>query len=280
MEINEKHYINLLEESFPGIKDNIIRCEALGFSWEASKLFTKEVKGKVLSHVALLECPMFIDGKWHKIGALHGICTQAAHRGHGLATELIQEAIQWSKGRYETILLFTEISAFYERLSFHQIQEHRFHLSHPYPKGSQPLRPVVAPQDNDLFLRCFREREPISNRLWIKDNGLIASFNTLFSAYPTYWSIHYSPTIDGLISYQLKDKTLHLLDIIASKMPTLDVILDHLPTAIDDIYFYFSPDRFTDEAIPEPYLYDHGHLLIHGPWQTSSPFMISPLSRC
>jgi hypothetical protein len=52
METRGKPYITLLEEAFPGIKANIIRCEALGFSWEASKLFTKEVNGKALSHVA------------------------------------------------------------------------------------------------------------------------------------------------------------------------------------------------------------------------------------
>lgn len=280
MDTKEKLYMALLEESFPGIKANIICCEALGFPWDASKLFTKEVNGKALSHVALSEFPILIDGQWHQIGALHGICTRIGNRGHGLATELIKEALHWAKGRCDTVLLYTEIPAFYERLSFRQIQEHRFHLHRHCIKGSQSLRPVIAPQDNDLFLRCFREREPISNRLWVKDNGLIASFNTLFATYPTYWSLHYSPAIDGLISYQLNDKTLHLFDIVASKMPSLDVILDHLPAEVDDIYFYFSPDRFTDEAIPEPHLYDHGHLLIHGPWHISKPFMISPLSRC
>jgi GNAT superfamily N-acetyltransferase len=280
MEINLKPYHKLLEESFPGIKDNIIRWEALGFSWESSKLFIKEEKGEVLSHVAILECPMLIDGQWHKMGALHGICTQATHRGCGLATELIQEAVQWTKGRYEAVFLFTEIPAFYEKLSFHRIQEYRFHLSHRYPKGSQPLRPVIAPQDNDLFIRCFRKREPLTHRLWIKDDGSTAAFNTLFATYPTYWSVYYSPAIEGLLSYELKDQTLHLYDVVASKMPPLAVILDHLPTAIDDIYFYFSPDRLTNEAVPEPYLYDHGHLLVHGLWQTSDPFMIAPLSRC
>lgn len=280
MKVNEKSYLNLIEESFPGIKDNILRCEALGFTWEASELFIKEENGKAISHAALLECPMLMEGQWHKIGALHGICTQAAHRGRGLASQLIQEAIQWSKGRCETVMLFTEIPAFYEKLSFRQVPEYRFHLSFPSPKGSQPLTPVIAPHDNDLFLRCFREREPISNRLWIKDDGLIASFNALFATYPAYWSLHYSPSINGIISYQLKDKTLHLLDVVASKLPTLDVILDHLPAAIDDIYFYFSPDRFTDEAIPEPYLYDNGYLLVHGPWAISNPFMIPPLTRC
>ncbi|EFB42374.1 MULTISPECIES: GNAT family N-acetyltransferase [Parachlamydia] len=99
----EKNYINLLDESFPGIRDVIIRRKALGFSWEASKLFIKQEQGNILSHVALLECPMLIEGKWHKIGVLHGICTHSAHRGCGLAMELIREALQWAKGRYEIV---------------------------------------------------------------------------------------------------------------------------------------------------------------------------------
>lgn len=275
-----KHYVDLLEESFPGIKNNIIRCETLGFFWEASKLFIKEVKGNVISHAALLVCPILIEGQWHKIGALHGICTHQAYRGQGLATDLIQEALQWSKEHCEAVLLFTEISAFYERLSFRRVQEYRFHLHLRSPRGSQSLKAVIAPDDNDLFLRCFRDREPLFNLLWIKEDGLIASFNTLFATYPTYWSIYYCPIIDGLISYQLKDKTLHLLDVVASKLPSLDVILDHLPAAIEDIYFYFSPDRFTDKAVAEPYLYDNGNLLIYGQWPISKPFMIPPLSRC
>ena len=65
------------------------------------KLFIKEEKGEVLSHVALMVCPMLIEGQWYKIGALHGICTKAAHRRRGLATELIQEALQWAKERCE-----------------------------------------------------------------------------------------------------------------------------------------------------------------------------------
>jgi N-acetylglutamate synthase-like GNAT family acetyltransferase len=281
MKISEKPYLNILEQSFPGIKQNIIRCDALGYPWEASKLFIKEDKGNdVISHVALLECPVLIEGIWHKLGALHGICTRNDYRGQGLATELIHEALTWSQGCFEALFLFTEIPDFYERLSFNRVQEYRFYLPKQHPQGSQSLRPLIAPQDDELFVRCFGEREPLSHRLWIKDHGLIASFNALFATYPNYWSLYCSPAIDGFMSFEIKDKTLHLFDIIASRMPTLAAVLDHLPQEIDDIYFYFSPDRFTEDAIPEPYLYDNGHLLIYGPWQPAKPFMISPLSRC
>jgi predicted N-acetyltransferase YhbS len=278
--MSEKSYLNILEESFPGIKQNISRCEALGFPWEESLLFTRADKSKIISHVALLECPVLIDGTWHKLGALHGICTRSDFRGQGLATELIQEALLWSKGHLDAVFLFTEIPAFYEKMSFNRIQEYRFHLPGSHPRGSQSLRQIITPQDDELFVRCFNEREPLSNCVWIEDRGLIASFNALFATYPSYWSLYYSPAIDGFISFEIEDRTLHLFDVVASMIPTLEIILDHLPQEIDDIYFYFSPDRLTKEAVPEPYLYDKGHLLIHGHWQLNKPFMISPLSRC
>lgn len=271
-------HLSILEESFPGIKQNIIRCEALGFPWEASLLFTKEDKGQIISHVALLECPVLIESTWQKLGAMHGVCTHSDYRRKGLATELIQEAFLWSKEHLDAVFLFTEIPAFYERMSFNRVQEYRFHLPGAHPKGSQLLRPIMAPQDNELFVRCFSEREPLSNCLWIEDRGLIASFNALFATYPSYWSLYYSSVIDGFISFEIKDRTLHLFDVVASTIPTLEIILDHLPQEIDDIYFYFSPDRLATEAIPEPYLYDNGYLLVHGHWQLNKPFMISPLT--
>lgn len=62
-------FLNLLEESFPGIKSNIIRCEELGFPWVSKPFFTEE-KGEILSHVGFLECPILIEGQQHKAAAL------------------------------------------------------------------------------------------------------------------------------------------------------------------------------------------------------------------
>jgi hypothetical protein len=58
----ESPFLKLLEESFPGIKTNIFRCEKLGFPW-TSKPFLKEEKGEILSHVGFLEYPIQIDGQ-------------------------------------------------------------------------------------------------------------------------------------------------------------------------------------------------------------------------
>lgn len=279
MEFKKEAFLNLLEESFPGIKTNILRCERLGFPWK-SKPFFKEENGELLSHVGFLEYPIAIDGKMRKAGALHAICTKQDFRGQGLASELIQEALQWAGNQYEFVILFTGIPKFYEKLSFQYIQEYRFHLACKRPKGSKPLMPVIAPQDTSLFLKCFQNRAPTSHRLWIRDDGDITSFNALFATYPTYWSLYYSPLMDSMLSYELHGKTLHLFDIISSSIPSLDMIFDHLPAAIEDIYFYFSPDRLTNAALPEPHVYDSGHFLVHGKWPCTHPFMIPPLSRC
>lgn len=274
----EQPFSKLLEAYYPGMSANMVRCEALGYPWK-SKPFVKEKNGEIVSHVGFLEYPMLIEGRWFKAGALHAICTKETHRGQGLASALIQDVLKWAEPHSELVILFTEIPRFYEKLGFRLIQEHRFRLPCPQKKGSQILRPMVFPQDNDLFLRLFLKQAPISHRVWVQDDGTIASFNALFATFPTYWSLHYSPSIDAIISYFLKDKEIHLLDVIASKIPSLEVVLDHLPAA-EEIYFYFSPDRLTKEAVSESFLYDKGHLMVHGNWHTSQPFMIVPLSRC
>lgn len=272
-------FLNLLEESFPGIKANILRCEQLGFPWN-SKPFFKEENGEIVSHVGCLDYPIRLNGIQHRVAALHAVCTKASHRGQGMASQLIQEALQWAEKQYEFVILYTDIPTFYEKFNFQRIQENRFYLSCQRPQGSKPLHPLVSPEDNLRFKHCCQTRSPLSKCVWIQDAGDIASFNTLFATYPIFWSLQYSEAMDGIISFEIKGKTLHLYDIISKKIPSLDLILEHLPTAIDDIYFYFCPDQLTPAAIPEPYLYDHGHFLVHGHWPSTNPFMMPPLSRC
>ncbi len=276
----EKNYLTLLAKSFPGIENTIKHCEALGFPWGNGKLFIKEEKGEVLSHIGFFRCDILIEGLWHKAGALHAICTKESHRGQGIASGLILEALTYAKSCCEFVILFTEIPTFYEKLSFRYIQEHRFHLPGKHPKGTKSLVPIISPKDDLLFLHHFKKRENLSNSFWLKDLGLIASFNTLFGTYPYYSPLYYSAAIDGFLACFLDGKTLHLLDIVTSKIPSLDMLLDHLPSEIEEIYFYFPPDQLTKDATPEPYLYENGHLMVHGNLPGTQPFMISPLSRC
>ncbi len=280
MKPNEKIYLALLNRSFPGIRDNIVRWEALGLTWEMSRAFVKEENGEVVSHVGLLEFPVVIDGHWLKIGALHAVCTEASYRGRGLASELVRDALQVASGLFDTVILFTAISSFFEQLEFRRIQEQRFYLALPHPKGTQSLRSLTAPSDHGLLMRCYRDCEPLSNRVWLKDNGAVASFNALFATFPAYWSFYHLPAMDGLVSCELKDGKLHLYDVVARKMPSLALILDHLPASIDGIYFYFSPDKLAPDSIAEPYVFDNGQLMVHGAWPSTGHFMISTLSRC
>lgn len=276
----QKRYLTLLEESFPGIENTIKHSEALGFPWGNGKLFIKEEKGEALSHVGFFKCDVLIEGLWHKAGALHAICTKKSYQGQGLASELILEALAFAKSCCEFVILFTEIPTFYEKLSFRYIQEYRFHLPGKHPKGTKPLMPIISPKDDLLFLHHFKERANLSNSFWLKDHGLIASFNTLFGTYPTYSPLYYSRAIAGFIAWFLEGKTLHLLDIIARKIPSLDELLNHLPAEIEEIYFYFPPEQLTKDATQKPHLYENGHLMVHGNLPGTQPFMISPLSRC
>lgn len=271
--------LKLLDEAFPGLKTHILRCEELGFSWQ-SRPFFKEERGEILAHIGFLECPFVIEGSWYKAGALHAVCTKASHRGQGLGSQLIQEVLLWAKERYDFLVLFTKIPKFYERFSFQSVTEHRFHLSYRQDRGTKELIPMISPRDRELFLRLFSERESLSNQVWMQDLGAIASLNTLFATYPRHWSLHYSPSLDACLSFELEDKTLHLFDVVARRLPALEEIFDHLPAPIEEIYFYFAPDRLTSAATLEPYSFDGDVLMVHGNWPKTTPFMITPLSRC
>ena len=174
---------------------------------------------------------------------LHAVCTKKSHQGQGLASALISEALQWSKNHSDFQILFTEIPSFYERLGFVAVQEHRFALKRSFSKGSKLLAALASPKDDSLFLRCFKDREPLSHQFWVEDRGEIASFTALFGTYPTYWSLYYSEEFDGFVSWYFEGDALHILDIIAKKIPSFELLIEHLPQHVNEIYFYFPPDR-------------------------------------
>lgn len=270
MNLDMKDLLGPLMKTYPGYVPNIKRCIELGFPWKSRPLL-KAVEGQIVSHAGLLDYPLWIDGKEHQAAALHAIYTHAPYRRRGYATELIQEAVKTQ----DLVVLFTEIPSFYEKLGFKHVQEYRFRFTCKPTRGSQSLSEV----DKALFLRRYRERTPLSNKLWMKDDGSITAFNTLFATAPVFWSLSYSAPLDAILSFELKDKTLHLYDVVAKKMPSLENILDHF-SGIEEVYFYFSPDLLTPEAQPEPHLYDKGHLMVKGDLTQVNPFMIPPLSRC
>jgi hypothetical protein len=85
--------------------------------------------------------------------------------------------------------------------------------------------------------------------------------------------------LDGLISCALDDKTFHFYDFIAPKISSFNDIVEYFPTEIEQIYFYFSPESFTNDVIAEPCQLD-GYCMVHGKWPEIESFIIPPLNRC
>ncbi|MFZ4099825.1 MAG: GNAT family N-acetyltransferase [Chlamydiia bacterium] len=270
---------HLLEESFPGVTATLRRCAELGFP-EEYRPFILEDRGKLVSHVGYHEYPIWTYGRRRAFGALTAICTEAHHRGQGLATALIQQAMAWAQDRgVEGVVLFSEIPQFYTRASFRVIQEYRFRLPFRSTGGSRQLSPLVSPRDDELFARCIRNRSPLSEVVWVEDFGQMACFSALFGSDPAYKLLAYSPHLDVILSLKMEGRSLHLLDIIGARIPSLQEILDHIPTEVEEIFFYFPPDKLTRDALPEPHLIDGNHLMVRGAWPSTEPFMVPLLSR-
>jgi hypothetical protein len=71
-----------------------------------------------------------------------------------------------------------------------------------------------------------------------------------------------------------------LLDVVAKTLPSIDQLMSALAYDIDEIVFYFSPDRFAVEARTEPHRYDGDDYMVRGPFAIEGkPFMVPRSAR-
>ncbi|MCS5708702.1 hypothetical protein CC99x_007245 [Candidatus Berkiella cookevillensis] len=94
------------------------------------------------------------------------------------------------------------------------------------------------PEDLSLMQRLYSDRIPISNCFGIIKETTVATLNLL------YMSAYYIESMDCMVIYQIKDETLYIKDIIATKLCDLDLILNSISNKFSKVVLQFSPDNF------------------------------------
>lgn len=77
-----------------------------------------ELDGRIVSHVAVVERRLEVDGTPLRTGYLEAVATLPAHEGRGLASHLVRQADTWLVSRFELGGLATGSPGFYERLGW------------------------------------------------------------------------------------------------------------------------------------------------------------------
>ncbi len=172
----------LLETWFTGLEQQRQRAAQLGSRWDdCSTPFVCEEKGKIVSHVGLLNMSYVIQGERRQLGGVHGVCTLESERRQGHFRRLMEELLEFCQGRFETLELTTENPEIYEPFGFRVIPEHRFIASVRSSGGERGFRPVDGTRRSDLDLlnRLLRTRTPVSNRVAVV--GELPSLEELLS---------------------------------------------------------------------------------------------------
>jgi ribosomal protein S18 acetylase RimI-like enzyme len=282
----------LLGRVWPSLPAAAVRAEALGFAWAAVSIpFVRREGGRVVGHVGLIELPLVVAGQPVRVGSIHAVCTDPGRRRGGLGGALMQEALAACAGRYETVVLTTEIPGFYARFGFRPVREHAFErpLS-AAPRSRTAGGRVLGEGADDLRLlrRLLAGRAPVSDRLGSLEDGTVFVVGLLLT-WGDFSRVHYHAALDVLTVHEVRERTLMIYDIVGATIPPLDALVPAIGADVDRVVTFFSPDRLGEGF--EAQAWDAGRAAAHGDaWFAGlmargplagegEPFMLPPLSR-
>ena len=237
--------------------------------WPAAAVqFSYFLADSCIANVGALQMQMRIAGRDVCVGGIHAVATDAAYRGRGLFTDLMDRAIDHLSGTCETILLFTREPSLYQRSGFRVVHDDVF-LMRRGRAQCDPVRPQPAIRAMDLahgfeaatITRLHKDRAPVSEVFAPLDRP------------PWFWGNALQPGIEvrllidcnAAVVVQSAAGRTRLLDIIGPALPPIDLILHAVAPQATDVELWFTPDRFPQldcEVLPRR---DGDFLLARGP---------------
>lgn len=249
--------------------DAEIDCWRRCSRWDASLVeFSCFLADSCIANVGALQMHLRIAGRDVRVGGIHAAATDAAYRGRGLFTDLMDRALDHLSHTCETILLFTRQPSHYQRWGFRIVSDDLFALSPDTPCGDisikpPPTRPLDPTTDSDIEIlsRLHDNRAPISD-----------VFAPL-GCPPWFWGNVNQPGIDvhlltdcnTAVVIQSAAGRVRLLDIIGPALPPIDLILRAVAAQATRVELWFTPDRFPQlvcDVLPRR---DGDFLLARGP---------------
>lgn len=278
--IISKQLFDLLEIVFPEIelKSLAASAKAFGASWEdASTPFIRFHNDIAISHVGVLEIPMQLVEQKVNVGGIHAVSTHPEFRRRGYYRDIMQEVLTYCEQKYDTLVLTTSQPEIYEPFGFRVVKEHNFIAKCNATGHKNGFRLLNTLDDNDkkLVHRLLETRAPVSD--------IVGIFNAkaLFYVNEGTRTLHYADDLDVIVCMEIKDNRLKLFDLVGTKIPTLDAILDRIPDNIQEVTIYFTPDRLDVNTQAIPHVLDGAMLMVRGAFAAEGKeFMFPRSARC
>ncbi|UCE62112.1 MAG: GNAT family N-acetyltransferase [Phycisphaerales bacterium] len=260
-----QHVFSLLDLAFPGLAAHARALQPIGLSWdEVSTPFLIFDGDRSISHVGVLEIPMIVDGQEMLIGGIHAVCTHPDHRRRGYFRLVMDEALAWCDERYATAMLIAGTPEIYEPFGFRVLRESRFVAPIRRSAGAQDgtrLRQLDLrlPDDLRCLHRLLDQRAPVSQRLGVIRERAVFPFQ---QAHKPMW---YAEDLDAVLCFEIGDATLRLYDVVATRIPTFQQIVDRIDLPLERVEVYFAPDQLDATLSPQLHvLEENSYLMVRG----------------
>jgi predicted N-acetyltransferase YhbS len=269
---------DLLEIAFPGLRRTAKRAARLGGYWESvSTPFLHFESGRLVSHVGIIELPLVLMGRAERVGTLHAVATHPDCRRRGYFRQLMEEVIEYSANRYNTLILTTENPEYYEPFGFRVLEEHLLTANCASPGGVGDFRALNTEDPGDIALlnRLLDRREPVSEVVGVAAEKAVFCFNE--GNKPLY----YCGELDVMLSMEMDGSRLNLFDVVAPKLPSLEGIVERWPATVDQVNANFATDRFTTTTVATKRIFDHdgpSYFMARGPFAAEGEAFTMPRS--
>lgn len=269
-----------LDTVFPGLLRAVQDVRRLGASWESvSTPFLHFEGNRPVAHVGVIDTPLVLMDRQASVGTIHAVATHADFRRRGYYRRLMEEILEYSVGRYETLILSTENPEYYEPFGFRLLQEHCFLVPCDLPARDARLRLLDLNDDKDVALlnRLLDTRDVVSKIVGALKAKAVFCFNE------SHRPLYYSEDLDLMLCMEVEDTRLKLFDVVGPTLPSFDELLSVVPGPIRMVVFNFSPDRFDVRPAVTPHVLDHdgpSYLMARGSFLAdATPFTLARSAR-
>ena len=212
-----------------------------------------DAEGRCVANFSAFSMPVVIDGRpVHAVGYQSG-AVRPEYRGRGLYRELIRHAFDWAETQgFDTGLLLTDKPDLYRPYGFEVVPQHLFRGPMPALEGKADARPLSLDDAGDLALATaiLDKRCDVSRCFAVRRATKTFLLNACFD--PDIRLSHLA-ALDVVVAWKEIDGALHLLDVVAERMPSLPEVVGALGSTRARAVVLFPPDRLGWEGAPVPY---------------------------
>jgi GNAT superfamily N-acetyltransferase len=233
------------------------------------------------ANLSAFALPLVVNGRQINAAAFQSGAVRPPWRGRGLYRDVTCKALEWCESRqFEAIVLYTDKPLLYEPYGFRNLPRHRYCGAAPKPHSAgKPARELDPWNKTDLALlqKALKTRAPVSDVLAVSGNAAMFLINTQLD---TEVRLSWLDAEKAVIAWKAGEAgRFGLLDVVATEIPPLAVILGRLGEGPEQVDVFFSPDKLDWRG--EVLAFDSGTAFMvrsTTDLAPASPAMLSPMA--